>query len=53
MDSDELQLHVLLSVLREKILDFYLGSKMFCPRTQLLAKLQGQRLSDFLRLTTV
>ena len=31
---------------------FYLGSKIFLSRTQLLAKLQGQRLSYFLLLLT-
>ena len=29
----------------------FLGSKIFLSRTQLLAKLQGQRLSDFLLLS--
>ena len=37
----------------EKMKVLYSGSKIFLSRTQSLAKLQGQRLSDFLRLTTV
>ena len=39
MDSDQL-VCVLLSVLGEKIPVFYLGSKIFCSRTQSWAKLQ-------------
>ena len=52
MDSD--QVYVLLSVFGEKILLFFLGSKVFLSRTQLLrlAKLEGQRLSAFLFLSS-
>ena len=42
--------YVLLSVFGEKMLIFWSGSKIFCSRTQLWAKLQRQRLSDYLLL---
>ena len=52
MDSDQL-VYVLLSDFGEKIPVFFSGSKIFLSRSQLLAKLQEQRLSDFLLLSSI
>ena len=49
MTIDQLvQVYVLLSVFGEKTPVLHLGSKIFLSRSQLLAKLQGQKLSYFL-----
>ena len=50
INSDQ---HFLISVLGEKVPIFYLDSKILSSRSQFLAKLQLQRLSDILLLSSV
>ena len=51
MDSDQRN-YVLLSSFGAKIPVFYLGSNEILPRTQLLSKQKGQRISNFLLLSS-